>query len=95
MARSKWVCGNRWRTPSRSVSRLFIINVLCSRDIPYFEPHCSFSVVTQRCLWEGALRDNTKNGCVANYPAPDSYQVVTYSFMQRNVERNINARKGA
>ena len=88
MARSKWVCGNRWRTPSRSESRLFIVNVLCSRDIPYFEPHCPFSVVTQRCLWGGALR------CVANYPAPDSYQVATYSFKQRNVERKIDTRKG-
>ena len=89
MARSKWVCSNRWRTPSRSVSRFFIIDVLCSRDIPYFEPHCPFSVVTQRCLWGGALR------CVASYPAPDSYQVATYSFMQRNVERKIDERKGA
>ena len=29
-----------------------------------------FNVVTQRSsphLWEGALRDDTKNGCVADY----------------------------
>ena len=85
MARTKRVWGNRWRTPSRSVSRLFSINVLCSRGIPYSEPHCPTSVVTQRSLWGGVLRDDTKNGCVADYPAPDSYQVATYSFTQRNM----------
>ena len=26
-----------------------------------------FSVVTQRSSWGGALRDDTKNGCVADY----------------------------
>ena len=95
MARTKRVWGNRWRTPSRSVSRVFSINVLCSRDIPYFEPHYLISVVTQRYLWGRALRDDTKNSCVADYPAPDSYQVTTYSFKQRNMERKFDAHKGA
>ena len=96
MARTKRVWGNWWRTPSRSVSRVFGINVLCSRDIPYFEPHCLISVVTQRYLWGRELRDDAKNGCVADYPAPDSYhQVTTYSFTQRNMERKFDAHKGA
>ena len=29
--------------------------------------HSRFSVVTQSSLWGGALRDDTKNGCVADY----------------------------
>ena len=94
MARTKRVWGNRWRTPSRSVSGVFSINVLCSRDIPYFEPHCLISVVTQRYLWGRALRDDAKNGCVADYPAPDSYHhVTTYSFTHGIWKGNLTRTK--
>ena len=36
-----------------------LIHVVCYTAI--------FSVVTQRSSWGGALRDDTKNGCVADY----------------------------
>ena len=55
----------------------------------------SLGVVAQRYLWGRALRDDTKNGYVADYPAPDSYQVTTYSFTQQNMERKSDAHKGA
>ena len=34
-----------------------------------------FSVVTQHSQWGGALRDDTKNGCVADYGYPDEREV--------------------
>ena len=32
------------------------------------EVGCVFSVVTQRSSFGGALRDDTKNGCMVDYP---------------------------
>ena len=37
----------------------FVRNLVCYTAV--------FSVVTQSSLWGGALRDDTKNGCVADY----------------------------
>ena len=40
---------------------MLVSNIVCYKAV--------FSVVTQRSsgLWGGALRDDTKNGCVADY----------------------------
>ena len=47
----------------------FVRNLFCYTAV--------FSVLTQRSLWGGALRDDTKNGCVADYTKPC---VFFYSF---------------
>ena len=44
------------------------LSTVCFLTVPELVCYTAvFSVVTQRCLWGGALRDASKNGCVADY----------------------------
>ena len=79
MRKCRALCRNFGRLNKLSSSKYFAENVLRYVAIQHLVCYTAvFSVVTQgfspQTLWGGTLRDDTKNGCVADYSTPGSNQ---------------------